>query len=422
MSYKKFLAAASAALTIIVVIFMLTPGTWAQSKGKTLYEFTGGTDGSQPFAGVVFDQAGNLYGTTYYGGTSQIGTVFELSPKAGEGWKEKVLYDFTGSDGAYPLAGVVFDQAGSLYGTTQQGGDGGQGPGNAFMLAPKSRGTWAESVLFGFCLGNACSYGDIIGAGLIFDEAGNLYGTTQLGGDLSCYNGYGCGVVFQLTPNPEGSWTENVLYSFTGGADGGYPVAGLIFDTAGNLYGTAPGGGVNGDGVVFELTPNPGGPWTESVLYSFCSLANCADGSGPSAGLIFDSTGRIYGTAPGGGAYGSGVVFKLTPNPDGSWKEKLLHQFTGGKDGGGPGGSLIFDKAGNLYGAASNGGAGSYGVVFKLAPNPKGGWNETVLDAFGDHPGAYPTGSLVFDAAGNLYGTTSGDRATTFGTVFEITP
>lgn len=421
MNYKKFSAVASAALAIILIIIAATSATYAQGKYKTLYKFTGGTDGSQPL-GVIFDQAGNLYGTTFYGGASQMGTVFEISPKAGEGWKEKALYDFTGSDGAYPLAGVVSDQAGNLYGTTNQGGDGGAGPGNAFMLAPHSRGGWTESVLFAFCLDNPCSYGDIIAAGLIFDGAGNLYGTTQLGGDLNCFNGYGCGVVFELTPNPDGSWSENVLYTFTGGADGGFPVAGLLFDAAGNLYGTAPGGGANGNGVVFKLTPNSEGPWTESVLYSFCSLANCADGSGPSAGLIFDAKGNLHGTTPSGGDYGEGVVFALTADPNGNWREKLLHQFTGGKDGGGPSGNLIFDQTGNLYGATSGGGAGSYGVVFKLAPNQRGGWSETVLYAFGDNPGAYPTGSLIFDATGNLYGTTSGDRVSTFGTVFEITP
>jgi uncharacterized repeat protein (TIGR03803 family) len=222
------------------------------------------------------------------------------------------------------------------------------------------------------------------------------------------------------------------LYSFCsldGCRDGADPYrAGLIFDPAGNLYGTTENGGNsqctatgNGCGVVFELIPNADGSWKQTVLYRLCSRSSCGDGTNPQTSLIFDRAGNLYGTTVNGGAAGFGVVFQLTPNADGSWREKVLHSFRGG-DGGGPQASLIFDHAGTLYGTTANGGIHNYGTVFKLVPNSDGGWHETVLHAFYDRPGALPEAGVIFDSAGNLYGTTFGDSNTTFGSVFEITP
>ncbi len=428
MNHKKFFGTANAALMIVIILtLVLAPGAWAQSKFKTLYKFTGGTDGSQPRAGLIFDQAGNMYGMTQGGGANGFGTVFKLTPNSDGSWSETVLHRFTGdTDGFMPHAGLTFDVAGNLYGTTSAGGA--YGSGTVFELTPSSDGSWTENVLHHF---NGKDGRDPM-AGLIFDAAGNLYSTTFAGGAPElCVPSGGCGTVFKLTPNSDGSWTESVLYSFCSIAhctDGGTSQAGLTFDAAGNLYGTTPLYGSRiafGYGVVFKLTPNSDGSWTEAVLHQF---RGGKDGGHPYANVTFDAAGNLYGTTNAGGAYGGGTVFELTPNSDGSWTENVLHHFNG-KDGRGPMAGLIFDQAGNLYGTTEGGGnpsCGSYsngcGVVFRLTPNAKGRWNETVLHTFTDHPGAFPLAGLVFDAAGNLYGTTSGDGTTTFGSVFEITP
>jgi uncharacterized repeat protein (TIGR03803 family) len=249
---------------------------------------------------------------------------------------------------------------------------------------------------------------------LIFDQSGNLYGTAAGGG------AHHSGVVFELTPYSDGTWTESVLYTFTGGKDGSNPAANLIFDQSGNLYGTADGG-THFMGVVYKLAPNADGSWKESVLHSFCSLANCKDGAFPTAGLIFDQTGNLYSTTRFGGA-GKGTVFKLRPNADGSWKESVLLSFKFRNQGESPYAALIFDQVGNLYGTTQGGGHYGYGTVFKLSPNGNGGWNESVLHQFSNHPEGGPTAGLIFNAAGNLYGTTRGDGSFTFGSVFEVTP
>lgn len=410
MNYKKLLGTASAALMIVMVILTWAPGTWAQVKFKTLHKFTGGKDGGAPWGVPVFDAAGNLYGTTTSGGLYGSGTVFELTPRAGGGWTESVLYSFTGGDdGGTPLAGLIFDAAGNLYGTTSEGGT--TGNGIVFELSPSPEGSWTESVLHSFT-GADGSYPNT--ASLIFDAAGNLYSTTSHGGS------YGSGVAFELTPNPDGSWTESVLSDFCSlevCRDGNSPAAGLIFDQAGNLYGTTQFGGADGYGTVFELTPNPDGSWEEKVLHTF----HGKNGAYPSAGLIFDQAGNLYGTTQHGGNYGDGVVFELTPNADGTWTEQVLHRFTG-NDGVSPDNNLIPDSSGNLYCTTQQGGRDGFGTVFELTPKSSGGWRETVLHAFTDHWGADPVASLIFDAAGNLYGATQGDGTTTFGSVYEITP
>jgi uncharacterized repeat protein (TIGR03803 family) len=417
-------------LTTIIIGTAGAPYTWAQSKFKTLYKFTGGIDGMGPFAGVTFDRAGNLYGTTWMGGVNNSGTVFKLAHKSDGSWRESVLHSFCSvkscGDGSRPSAGLIFDQRGNLYGATQEGGA--SGGGTVFKLTPSPDGSWSESVLYSFCSLQGCRDGQEPIAGLIFDQAGSLYGTTFTGGDASICDVSDCGTVFKLTPTPDGSWRESVLYSFCslkGCRDGQEPIAGLIFDKAGSLYGTTLYGGSQcsrtGCGVVFQLTPNADGSWSESVLRTFSGI-NGYGGLFPYGGLIFNQTGDLYGTTEFGGKRQAGVVFQLTPNSDGRWKEEVLHGFSV-SDGYAPIAGLIFDRAWNLYGTTFQGGRGGGGVVFKLTSNSKGGWVETVLHNFLDHPGALPDAGLTFDAAGNLYGTTYGDGSNgTFGSVFEITP
>ena len=335
--------------------------------------------------------------------------------------KYKVLHRFTGHDGSDPQGALILDPAGNLYGTTAEGGGTMCGCGTVFKLTPNSNGSWTESVLYKFTGGT--DGGDPFG-GLIFDAAGNLYGTAQN------FGASGFGTVFKLTPNSDGSWKESVLYSFTGGADGGVPRAGVIFDAAGsNLYGTTACCGAGKRGVVFELTSNSNGSWKESVLYSF---TGGADGSTPYAGLIFDAAGKnLYGTTFLGGVLtscgmGCGTVFKLTPNSNGSWTESVLYSFTSGA-GRRPYAGVIFDAAGNLYGTATK--SQKYGTVFKLTPNSDGSWTESVLHNFtGGKDGSLPYAGLTPDAAGNLYGATvSGGSHNTkcgsfgCGTVFKLT-
>jgi uncharacterized repeat protein (TIGR03803 family) len=382
-----------------------------------------GNEGYEPSAGVIFDQAGNLYGTTFRGGVSSSGTAFKLTRNAGGGWTDSVLYTFCSlrncSDGGHPYAGLIFDQTGSLYGTTSVGGAFNQG--TVFKLTPNVDGSWTESVLHSFCsLGN-CGDGAQPYAGLVFDSAGNLYGATSLGGARNQ------GAAFKLAPNADGSWTESVLHSFCSFAncgDGAQPYADLIFDLAGNLYGTTQYAGGHASGVVFQLTPSPDGRWREKVLHHF---TGGKDGSRPLAGVIFDASGNLYGTADVGGNFsncsiGCGTVFQLVLGSGGKWAEKVLHNFKYNLDGANPSAGLIFDQGGNLYSTAGFGGVHGHGVVYKLSPKPGGRWRETVLHAFSDNPGASPVGGVVFDVGGNLYGTTFGEGSATFGTVFELTP
>jgi uncharacterized repeat protein (TIGR03803 family) len=384
-------------------VFELTPsgGAWVET---VLHSFTG-SDGSEPAASLIFDSAGNLYGTTDYGGAFGHGTAFELS-LSGKAWAETVLHSFSGgddSDGSDPVASLIFDSAGNLYGTTQSGG---LSCGAVFELTP-SAGAWTETVLYRFDCGDGASpFGNVI-----FDSAGNLYGTTRYGGGNVCNYGYGCGTAFKLT-HAGGVWTETVLHSFNG-SDGDTPEAGLVFDKAGNLYGTTTGEGTNGYGNVFQLRPS-GGAWTETVLYSF---TGGADGGTPRAGLFFDSTGNLYGTAEMGGTAGDGVVFEIAGYS--LISESVLYSFKGGSDGSNPSVGLIQDAAGNLYGTASGGGKG-YGTVFKLSLS-NGQWTQTVLYSFtGGNDGATPEAPLMFDKSGNLYGTTNGGGLYALGTVFEV--
>jgi uncharacterized repeat protein (TIGR03803 family) len=335
--------------------FELSPkvgGGWAE---KVLYSFGhSNKDGSLLLGGLNFDAVGNLYGTTSDGGAYGYGTVFELTPKAGGGWAEKLLHNFNNNDkdGYEPWAGVILDSAGDLYGTTTFGGA--YGVGIVFELTPKAGGRWTEKILRSFNRED----GYYPYAGVILDSGGDLYGTTNWGG------AYGVGIVFELTPKARGRWTEKILHSFNG-TDGYEPYSNLILDAAGNVYGTTVSGGAQNVGVVFELTPKAGGRWTERLLHSF--KFDGTDGNTPYAGLILDSAGNLFGTTFNGGAYVGGTVFELTPKAEGSWTEKILHNFNG-TDGQNAYAGLIIDSAGNLYGTTFAGGIYDVGTVFEITP------------------------------------------------------
>jgi uncharacterized repeat protein (TIGR03803 family) len=388
------------AFTIVLALVGATPSAQAQTY-TVLYTFTGGADGANPTSSLVRDAAGNLYGTTFAGGGSGTGcaedtgcgTVFELT-KAGH---LKVLYTFTGgNDGSNPTTGLVRDHAGNLYGTADTAG---QYAGGVAYMVPKTGG---QSVLHAF-KGGPDDVSPHISA-LTRDSAGNLYGTGEVGG------ANGVGAVFEIS-----SGTEKLLYSFLhSSSDGGAPWGGVIRDSAGNLYGSTVFGGANGVGTVFKLTSSG----TESWLYSF--PGNPGEQI-PFAGVIRDSKGNLYGTTYNGGAFGSnGTVYEL--NKSGTQTTFLFsfNQF----DGGEPYAGVVRDKAGNLYGTTTLGGANAYGAVFKIDSSG----NETVLHSFTGTDGETPYGGLVIDSAGNLYGTARDGGGSKVcanggcGVIFKITP
>lgn len=276
------------------------------------------------------------------------------------------------------------------------------------LLAAAAWAAGTTKVIYSFAGG---ADGEYLDTELARDSAGNLYGTSVQGG------AYGSGTIFQVTA----AGAHTVLYSFTGGADGGEPYKGVTLGTDGALYGTAVtgGGGVceGGCGVVFKLA-NSGGTWTQTVIHAFTG----SDGSGPGSPVAFDKHGNMYGTTPTGGAYGVGVVYQLEPDAAGAWRFHVIHTFTGGADGSGGGaGRLLVDSAGRLYGVCTVGGITGFGTVYTLG-RPHGQWEFTTLYAFKDQPdGASPYGGLVFDKSGNLYGMTYYAGANDLGTVYELT-
>jgi len=382
------------------------------STEKVLYNFTGVPDGDDPYAGLIFDSAGNLYGTTHFGGLNKDGSVFKLAPAAGGKWTETVIFSFNLTNGSEPYGELIMDAAGNLYGTAQFGGTNGHGV--AFKLTPGTGGKWTQSVIHNF--GSGSDGSSPLGA-LVFDTAGNLYGTTNSGSTNSL------GAVYELIPGSGGKWTEKTIHVFSNnGLDGTNPAAGLVFDSAGNLYGTTKLGGANNAGVVFKLTKGSNGQWSESLLHVF-NPGNGKDGAAPIGKLLVDSAGNIYGTTSSGGAgVFYGTVFELTPGTNGKYSETIIHGFGDAADGGQPQSSLAIDTAGSLYGTAYTGGTAG-GVLFKFTLQTTGKWKETVLHNFGlQGDGKNPITSLIWDAAGNLYGTTQNGGTGTFGTVFEVTP
>ena len=400
---------ASRACATFVVVFMLT--SLSSATYKTVYNFTGAPDGGDPATQLTFDRAGNAYGTTAAGGSFNFGTVFKISPSG----KQTVLYSFSGGvDGLDPHGGVTLDSAGNLYGTTVAGGSGGlcagDGCGVVFELS-LSGGTWIENTLYNFT-GLNDGFGP--GGALVFDTHGNLYGTAPDGGAHSF------GVVFKLSRRGQG-WQQSVIHAFTGGKDGSVGSLGsLLFDAKGNLYGVTELGGTYGAGAVYKLSKTPHGPWKTTILYDFKGMPDAAN---PYGGLIFDNAGNLYGSTYYGGASGVGAVFQLIPGPDGQWQENILYNFQGGTDGSLPTTTLVLTAAGSLYGTTSTGGRPSCdcGTVFKLTLSG-GSWNEKIVHLFGvGRDGSSPNYGLTLDRKGNLYGTTPVGGTGGKGTVFQLT-
>jgi uncharacterized repeat protein (TIGR03803 family) len=374
----------------------------AANREKVLHQFLG-KPAQSPDTTLVADGAGNLYGTTLFGGAQHDGTVYELSPRSGGGWTYHVLHVFRGPDGASPQGKLVLDSLGNLYGTTYAGGA--QGCGTVYQLAPAA-GQWGTTTLHDF----TCQDGFNTVVGLTFDSKGNLYGGNTAGGA-----NFG-GVAFTLAPGSHGQWSFTVIHDFTDG-EGDGPSSSLVFDSKGNLY----GGNITG---IFVLTPNSNGTWTESTAYTFNSTT---DGQSTYGELTFDPSGNLYGANAYGGEHfpTGGAAFMLSPT-SGGWSITVLHSFGKGNDGHYPYGGLILDAAGNAYGTTGAGGSGQ-GVVFKLTPGTGGHWSETILHTFnGGRDGGIPTAGLLLDSAGNLYGTTaSGGNGTCTsgcGVVFELAP
>lgn len=391
---------------------------------KVLWSFSGTPDGAFPAAGLTRDAAGNLYGTTQRGGVSGqlcqsigCGAVFEVSPTQGGAWTETVLHSFSDQwQGAYPNCMLIFDRAGNLYGTTPTG----YIEGDVFELAHLGS-SWRYLILHEF----QGPDGTAPWSGLVSGPRGNLYGVTAGGGAALQ------GVVFEVAPTP-GVGFASVIHSFNGG-DGDGPITPMIFDKAGNLYGSTNYGGGSpacgvGCGVVFELTRQKQ-TWTETPLHIFSG----GDGMAPGM-LVADGHGNLFGTTTLGGKTqgclpGCGTVFELSQTAPGKWKHTIIHAFSGA-DGASPGGNLVFDAAGNLYGAAANGAhrngcqqQGGCGAVFELSPGAGEKWAYRLVHEFGSGgaDGRFPTG-VIRDAAGNLYGTTLSGGTSNLGTVFEISP
>ncbi len=394
-------AAALIAFTILAMTLMIVPAANAQTL-TVLHNFTAGDDGLAPTAALTPGGTGTFYGTASGGGLYNCGVVFKMADHNGS-WSLTPIFSFKGSDGCNPLSPVTIGPDGSLYGTTIGLAD---GEGTLYKLQPlptpppSPLTPWQMTLLHDFTGQNGDGDQPVYEP-LIFDQAGNLYGTTQYGGLDEDQ-----GTVWEATPNGSG-WTESVVASFDIPTNG--PFSNVGFDDTGNLYGTT------GDGTaIFELSPS-GSSWTTTILHTFKGT----DGTLAYGGLIKDQAGNLYGASSSGGTgndYG-GVVYELTPN-GGSWNFQVIYNLPGLR---GPFGNLTLDAAGNLYGVGESDGVNNRGMLFKLSPN-NGSWSFTDLFDFNVSSGCYPLGSVVFDASGNIYGTTQDCGKYEAGTVWEFTP
>jgi len=418
----------SSPVAVLLVTLLLASGAWAGTKGavpgshrnvsfKTLYFFTGSSDGAHPAGRVTIGRDGNLFGSTASGGTNDTGTVYELYRDASGAWKERVLYSFgpyKGSDCAFPSSKLMWDPKGNLYGFAANGGANGWGC--VFMLSPSGGGGWTESVIYSF--GSSAGEGGLPYGSPFMDKAGNLYGTTSYGGTNND------GAVWELSPNGSGGWTFRVLELFDW-TNGDESYGGLKMDRFGNLWGNTYYGGAYGDGVVFQLVPDGKGGWSYQIVHSF---SGGADGSHPAMDhLVFGADGSAFGTTVEGGAQGCGMVtcgtaYTLVRSGDGTYKLYTIFDFGVEGEGGWPG-ELRFDKHGHLYGSSGY----PPGVLFELVPKRKGShhWKGIFLHGFDVNDGEGPSGLNTNDNH-HFYGVT-GDGGTGCpgygcGTVFEITP
>jgi uncharacterized repeat protein (TIGR03803 family) len=330
-----------------------TPDGWVHT---VLYSFTGGADGGEPYKGVTLDREGNLYGTAVTGGSGNCeggcGVVYKLTNSGGT-WNQKVIHAFTGGDdGSGPGARVTVDRGGNIYGMTPTGGVNGLG---TIYKIHQAGDAWNFTVIHPFTGGADGGSGS---AGRMILRKGRLYGAATTGGN------YGSGVVFELTPAGVGGWHFKTIYSFHGQPDGSFPYGALLFDHLGNIYGTTYYGGDNGIGAVYKLSPRPVGEWDENVIYSF---QEGSDGNSPISNLVFDSAGNLYGTTSEGGL-GSGTIFKLSPIGGGQWTETVVHPFQGPPDGAFAYNGMVVDRFGNFYGATVHGGENDDGCVYKFTP------------------------------------------------------
>ena len=414
----------SATARILIAVTLIGCAFSSGQTLTTLYSFGSNPgDGVDPQAGIVFDQAGNLYGTAAVGGISgSDGILFQLSPPAikGNPWTETILHKFRKApDGNIPECRVILRANGNLFGTTWGGGA--NNLGTAFVSLPPtvSGGAWTERPIYSF--ESSSVDGVNPNAGLLVAKQA-LYGVT-FGGGAS-----GRGTVFQLTPpsDSKDQWTETILHSFTASGDAAFPSSELVMDKDGNLYGTSTLGGANNLGAVYELSPPkaPSNAWTEAVIFSF----NGTNGTLPAGRLQFDVNGALYGTTDGGGAGSEGAVFKLTPPTVAGdpWTETVLYSFSGGVDGSNPAAGVVIDSKGRIFGAAQHGGTGDPkvgGVVFELDPPAVegGAWTETVLHSFSGTDGFLPNSILTL-RKGGIYGTTAQGGLFGTGTVFVLRP
>jgi len=409
-------------ILVATLALVLAANAHAGSKYQVLHNFGAGKDGSIPSGPLTLDNKGNLYGATGAGGGFGCdgygcGTIFQLAHQVSGKWTEKSLHDFADNgDSADPRGNLVFDRAGNLFGTLNGAGT---GQGALFELSPGF--SWNLSLFWEH---------EEFSPGLLLNKAGDLVGFFGAGQ-------YQTGAIGELSPGSKG-WTYTLLYSFGGGGGGnGWgPDAPMSWDAHGNLYGTALYGGNSyssghqkfcpdgsGCGVAFQMTPSSDGTWKYHVLHRFANFKN--DGQSPDGGLVVDAPGNVYGVTAYGGAYGNGTVFEFTPSSGGRWKQTVLYDFPNCSNGCLPGFTLAFDKAGNLYGAASGGLADcdgyTCGVIFKLTPQKNGTWQYNVLHKFNGADGGFPYG-VILDDKGNLYGTTQAFGKYNSGVAFEITP
>jgi uncharacterized repeat protein (TIGR03803 family) len=429
---SEIVQARNIAWGLLIATLIVAGSAFAVAQTEAvLYTFLAEPDGAFPFGDLVSDRSGNLYGTTEIGGPFQGGTVFKLTRPTtlGGSWTESILYSFgtSSTDGTNPNGALVFDGKGNLYGSASYGGT--LGGGAVFELSPPtvSGDPWVETVLYNFPNVGTNINPQSVPCGLLWVKGRQLYGITIQGGNT------GYGSVFQLTPpaTSGGAWTETMLYSFTGAADGSYPGYGCsppVADSAGNLYGTTFQGGANKYGTVFELSPpaTSGGAWTETVLHSFANVTT--DGYYPYGGVTFDASGNLYGdTSLGGDRAKSGTIFELTPSTGGTWTESILYNFgTAAHDAINAQSTVIFDKSGNMYGTTYGGGVDSGGAVWKLAPPAVSGgsWKETVLYSFtGGNDGGNPRSGVILNStSGNLFGTAGFGGSASVGVVYEVKP
>lgn len=419
-------------VAILILTLCITPASAVAQQEQVLFSFNPSDDGGAgPSGSLISDAAGNLYGATSDDGTYGGGTVYMLSP-TGTGWVETTLHEFgNGTDGIEPIDSLTLDSSGNLYGITFYGGTGKEG--TVFELSPNAGGEWKETILKNFI--NDSTTGWAPDGNLIIDAAGNLYGVTRFGGDLSCSAGSGCGVVYELTPQGNGNWTESVLYEAPASAR--YFVGGLVFDASGDLYGAD-------QSEIFELKPVGNGAWTKTAIYTFPGPPGTYS---PNGNLVFDGAGNLYGTTFDGGTGngvacsggGCGTVFELSPSTGGEWTETVLHNFSenslslSSRDGYLTHAGVILGPNGVLYGTSPRGGnqpgcgtafPPECGIIYALVPKLGGVWSYEILLNFSpdNGNGFSPSTALSLGPNGILYGTTDLGGTYGGGTVFKIEP